>query len=248
VINGQQATVNPNLSLQLAFADANGLNQMAFSTDGGTSYGAPTAYSGAASLVLPTTDGLYTVAVAVTDVAGNVTLVARSIRLDRTGPVITVSLPAPTNGTFYDVGKKIMLTYGATDIDGATTTVVLDGKTTLVGGVIDIDTLTAGTHTIVVTAVDGVGNKSTTTLTFTIHATINGLINAVNDGVSRGYITSSEGVILVSQLQSALKGTSTKVKLQQLVYMVQQASGKSVNAAYASLLVNWTNDLIARTP
>jgi len=249
VINGQQATANPNLSLQLAFTDANGLNQMAFSTNGGTSYGASTAYAGAASVGLSTSDGLYTVAVAVTDVAGNVTAVTRSIRLDRTPPVITASLPAPTNGTYYDVGAKITLTYGATDVDNTTTTVTLDGTTTITGGVIDIDTLTSGTHTIVVTSTDALGNTTSRTLTFTIHATIKGLINAVNDGVARGYITKAEGSTLVSQLNNALQpGSSTKVKLQQFVYMVQGASGKSISAAYANLLVNWTNDLIARLP
>jgi hypothetical protein len=248
VIAGQQATANPNVTIQLAFADAAGLAQMAFSTNGGATYGPWVAYSNAGAVTLPTTDGIYNVAVAVMDVAGNATALIRTIRLDRTPPVITASLPAPTNGAYYDVGKKITLTYGATDVDGATTTVKLDGTTIITGGVIDIDTLTSGTHTIVVTAVDGLGNSSTKTITFTIHATISGLITAVNDGVSRGLITSAEGTSLVAQLQSATKGSSTKQKLQTFVIMAQQASGKSINAAEAVLLVNWGNDLVARTP
>ncbi len=206
------------------------------------------AYGSAGAVSLPAADGIYIVAVAVMDVAGNATALVRTIRLDRTAPVITASLPAPTSGTYYDVGKKITLTYGATDVDGATTTVKLDSTTTITGGVIDIDTLNSGTHTIVVTSADGLGNISSVTMTFTIHTTIDGMVNAVNDGVSRGLITSAEGSILVSQLQSAFKGNSTKVKLQQFVYMVQQASGKSISAAEALLLVNWANDLIARTP
>lgn len=75
-----------------------------------------------------------------------------------------------------------------------------------------------------------------------------GLVNAVNDGKARGLITSQQAVSQVSQLQSSTKGNSTKQKLQTFVVMVQQASGKTVNAAYALLLIDWANDLIARTP
>jgi hypothetical protein len=247
VINGQQATANPNLALQLGFTDAAGLTQMTFSTNGGTTYGPWVAYSSAGAVSLPAADALYNVAVGVIDTAGNVSVLVRTIRLDRTAPVITASLPAPTNGTFYDVGKKITLTYGATDVDNATTTVVLDGKTAIVGGVIDIDTLTTGAHTIVVTATDGVGNTSTKTLTFTIHATINGLINAVNDGAARGLITSSEQSLLIWYLQKALQN-SAKIRIGQFNWEVNYQSGKAINAAEAALLLSWGNDLYARTP
>jgi len=247
VIGGQLATANPNLTLQIAFSDAAGLTQMAFSTDGGATYGPWVAYASTGAVSLPAADGVYNVAVAVIDVAGNATALTRSMRLDRTPPVITASLPAPTNGTFYDVGKKITLTYGATDIDGATTSVVLDGATTITGGAIDIDTLSSGTHTIVVKSTDGLGNTSSVTITFVIHPTISGIINAVNDGASRGWIASSEASTLASQLKLALNaGSSTKVKMLQFVFMVQQQSGKSITTAYAALLVNWANDLISR--
>lgn len=99
-----------------------------------------------------------------------------------------------------------------------------------------------------ITATDGLGNTTSKTVTFTIHATINGLINSVNDGVGRGYITSPQGVALVSQLQSARKGNSTKQKLQTFVYMAQQASGRSITPSYAALLANWGQDLVNRTP
>ncbi len=183
----------------------------------------------------------------VTDVAGNAAVAMLPMRLDTTPPVITASVPSPTNGTFYDVGQKITLTYSATDVDNATTTVVLDGKTTIVGGVIDIDTLTAGTHTIVVTATDGLGNTSSNTITFTIHATINGLINAVNDGAARGLITSSEQSLLVWYLQKALTG-SAKTRIGQFIWEVNYQSGKAINSAEAALLLSWGNDLYARTP
>jgi hypothetical protein len=133
-------------------------------------------------------------------------------------------------------------------VDGATSTVVLDGTTTIIGGVIDIATLKAGPHTIVVTAVDGLGNKSTTTLTFTVHATINGLINAVNDGAAKGLITAAEKTNLLWYLQKAQASGTPKNFLSQFVWEANYQSGKAINAAYAALLVNWGNDLIARTP
>jgi len=247
VLNGTQATANPNLTLQLAFSNAESLTRMAFSTNSGATYGASVAYAATGAVTLPGGDGLYNVAVLVTDIAGNSTAVMRTIRLDRAAPVIAASLPAPNNATFYDVGAKITLSYSATDVDGAVTTVVLDGTTSITGGVIDIDTLKAGTHTIVVMAVDGLGNTSSTTLTFTIHATVNGLINAVNDGAARGLITSTEQSNLIWYLQKAV-ANNARIRLQQFVYEAQSQSGKTINAAYAALLVNWAQDLLARTP
>ena len=247
LINGQLATKNPVIAITLAVTDSGtGVSQIAISTNGGTTYGAPFAYGAKASVTL-TADGLYTIAVKVTDIAGNAAVAMLPIRLDTTAPVITASLPAPTNGTFYDVGKKITLTYGAADVDNATTTVVLDGKTTIVGGVIDIDTLTAGTHTIVVAATDGLGNTTSKTITFTIHATINGLINAVNDGAARGLITAAEQANLVWYLQKALTG-SAKARIGQFNWEANYQSGKAINAAEAALLLSWGNDLYARTP
>jgi hypothetical protein len=248
VINGQQATANPTISLQLAFTDSIGLLAMAFSTNGGATYGSSYSYGTSVALTLPSLDAVYTVAVAILDVAGNSAVFTKTIRLDRTPPVITASLPAPTNGAYYDVGKKITLSYGATDVDNATTTVVVDGKTTIVGGVIDIDTLTAGTHTVVITATDGVGNTSTKTLTFTIHATISGMISAVNDGASRGLITAAEQSNLNWYMQKALGSGAKHNFISSFIWEVNNQNGKAINAAEAALLLSWANDLLARTP
>jgi Ca2+-binding RTX toxin-like protein len=248
LINGQLATRNPTVAITLAVTDSDtGVSQVAISTDGGTTYGAPFAYSSNATVTLGL-DGVYTIAVKVSDVSGNAAVAMLPIRLDTTPPVITASLPAPTNGTFYDVGQKITLTYSATDVDNATTIVVLDGKTTIVGGVIDIDTLTAGTHTIVVTATDGLGNTTSKTITFTIHATIQGLINAVNDGAARGLITTSEQSNLVWYLQKAQGSGAKRNFIGQFNWEVNYQSGKAINAAEAALLLSWGNDLYARTP
>jgi len=112
--------------------------------------------------------------------------------------------------------------------------------------VINIDGLAPGAHTVTVTSTDMLGNSTVTTLTFTIHATISGLIAAVNDGAAHGYVTAAEQSSLLGQLRLAQNG-NPKPKLQGFVSMVQSAGTAKITAAYASLLVAWTNDLIARS-
>lgn len=84
-------------------------------------------------------------------------------------------------------------------------------------------------------------------ITFTVSAlTVQGLKDAVTDGQTRGLITAQEAMVLQSQLSSVTKGNCGRTKLQQFIYMVQSGRGKSINAAYADLLVNWANDLMGR--
>jgi hypothetical protein len=60
-------------------------------------------------------------------------------------------------------------------------------------------------------------------------------------------ITATEQANLVWYLQKALQG-SAKVRLGQFTWEVNNQSGKAINATEAALLLNWGNDLIARTP
>jgi len=254
MINGVVASANPTLSLSLAFTAASGIGTVAFSTNGGSTYGSPQPYATTASVALGT-DGLYTIAIQVTSNAGNVATYSKQVRLDRTGPAITSSITAPTNAGAYDVGQTVALTYGASDVDNVTTvSAVLDGATSITSGVaFNTETLGAGTHTIVITARDGLGNVSTSTLTLTVHATVAGLTKAVNDGVSSAKITSSttssQLLSYLSSAQSALNANnhaSAKAYLASFVSLVQAQSGLSINAAYAALLIGWAQDLIAR--
>jgi hypothetical protein len=115
------------------------------------------------------------------------------------------------------------------------------------------ETLVAGTHTITITAKDGLGNIATTTITFQVHATISGLTTAVNDGFRNGLITSSvtasKLLALLQLAQNALNAgnhTQAKSYLSSFVSVVQQQSGKTITTAYANLLIGWANDLISR--
>ncbi len=104
-----------------------------------------------------------------------------------------------------------------------------------------------------ITAKDGLGNVSTTTITIQVHATVAGLTTAVNDGVTRAQITSSSVATqlksYLSSAQSALNANnhvSAKTYLASFVSLVQAQSGVTINAAYAALLVSWAQDLIGR--
>ncbi|HEY3922827.1 MAG TPA: hypothetical protein VGL76_12045 [Gaiellaceae bacterium] len=243
--NGQLATSSATVVITLSFGDngGSGISSMAVSTNGGSTYGLAQQYISSTSVTLA--DGLYTISVKVIDLAGNATVVSKSILVDTTAPTITATLPAST----FDIGAAVTLTYSATDLGSGvgTTTVILDGVTAIAGGKIDIDTLTVGLHNLLVVSSDKLGNTSTKSLSFTIVPTLTGLSAAISDGGSRGLITAAEVSTLLSQVQSATKGNSAHAKLSQFLSMVQSASGKSITAAEATLLLNWAQDLYNRS-
>jgi hypothetical protein len=254
LINGVLATSNPTLAITLAFAAPSGIAQFATSSNGGYTYGAAQGYTTSTSILLGS-DGLYTIAVQVTSSAGNVATFTKQVRLDRSGPAIGYSLTSPTNSGSYDVGQVVTLTVSASDVDNVASLVaVLDGTTTIASGTaFNTETLAAGTHTIVITARDGLGNVSQTTITIQVHATVAGLTKAVNDGVTAKKITSStvssQLLAYLTSAQNALNAgnhTSAKSYLASFVSLVTAQSGVTINAAYASLLIAWANDLIAR--
>ena len=165
VLNGMVATANPSLTLQLSFEGTRStLDTMAFSTDGGSTYGAAQPYAATATALLVGPDGEYTVAVRVTDGAGNTFTTTKQVRLDRTGPVITPT--SPLDGRVLDVSEVITFQYGASDVSGvASSSATLDGHSIANGGSIDAGLLSAGAHTITITATDALGNVSARTIT-----------------------------------------------------------------------------------
>jgi hypothetical protein len=249
-INGQLATANQTPTLTLSYSGSGAAAyQMQFSTDGGATWTAWQAYASIASVTLPSGDGIDTVIVHVSDVAGNVTTSSLTLRLDRTGPTITSSTTAPTNAGAYDIGASLVLTYGGTDTDNVSTiSALVDGTASISSG----GSVNLCTHTIVITAKDGLGNVSTSTITFTVHATISGLINAVNYGSSKGTINSSTASSLLSTLNAALTAfkasnlTLAQADVQNFLTQVQGASSNKISTSYAALLVNWAQDLIPR--
>ncbi len=249
-------TNNPAITLSLSFADnaqGTGLYQMRVSLDSGTTWSAWQAYAASYSATLPAPDGTYNVVVQVADRAGNYVKVSHAVILDRTGPTLAPALMQPNNGTSYDVGTSITLTWTVADPNGvASSSASIEGQTiSASGGTIDVDVLTAGSHTVTITAKDKAGNVTTTTITFTVHATPEGILKAIYDGYARGWVTAAFESTLVSQIQQVIKAepnhANMKAKLQQFISTVQYP-GKTnpMTPAFQALLLNWANDLLAR--
>ena len=152
------------------------------------------------------------------------------------------------------MGTTITLVYVAGS-STVTATALLDGTTSVVSGVpINVDTLAPGTHTIVITDTDVAGNTTSITITFQVHATAPGLVNAVADGYNRGLVTSTAKTQLDSTLQAvetaiaASNYTTAATDLSTFISQVTADSGTSVAASYASLLEAWATDLKSRLP
>jgi hypothetical protein len=247
-------TNNPTVSLALSFGDdRSGLNLYRMSVDGGLTWTAWITYAAATSVTLPSPDGTYNVVVMVADKAGNTVFVTQRVILDRTGPTIKPTIGAANNGTSYDVGTKISFSWIASDVNGvASSGATIEGQTiSATGGTIDVDVLTAGSHTVVITAKDKAGNVTTISLTFTIHPTAQGIINAINDGLARGWISASFAASLISQMQQVIKAggnsANVKTKIKQFITTVQYPPTGGITAAYQTLLLNWANDLLSRS-
>ena len=245
-------TNNPSVSVAISFGDVgSGVNLVRVSADGGTTWSAWQSYTAALTATLPAPDGTYTVVVQVADKAGNIGTATQKVILDRTGPTLTPTLSAANNGTYYDVGTKITLTWTASDANGVqSVSASIEGQTiSASGGTIDVDVLTAGNHTVTITSKDNAGNVTTKTITFTIHATPQGILNAINDGAARGWIAASYKSTLVTQINNVIaatgKGSSEATKLRGFISVVQSATASQITPSYQTLLLNWANDLLA---
>ena len=220
-INGELSTNTTTPTLLLSFCAAVsgvGLATVAVSINGGA-FSAAQTYTSSLRVALTSGDGIYTIAIRVTDCAGNVVTDTQTIRLDTTGPAITASLSAPQQTIGYDGTANITLTDSATDVSGvASLRATLDGVA-LSSSTINVETLTAGVHTIVATAADGLGNTSTVTLTLTLHPSLTGIEDAVKAGYSAGSISaaSEETTLLGGSDEHRLLGQDRSHELHQRI-------------------------------
>jgi len=153
------------------------LTRIATTTVSGTTeVGATVTVNGATTGVNATTgvfsrtillgEGPNTITVVARDPAGNTAQVTRSVRLDTTPPVLTVT--APTAGS--RVLTNVVHVAGATEADAAVT---VDGNSAPVasGGDFSVDiVLPDGSHTITVVATDPAGNQAQLTRTIDVGA------------------------------------------------------------------------------
>jgi hypothetical protein len=251
VINrGDAVTSSTAAVLALAFVDAVGAADMRFSTDNGTTWSDWQAYASELRLTLPGPDGVKTVLVEVRDRVGNVGSARDDILLDRKGPAITIT--GPVAGVVLDVVQIAAVIFTAIDPSGiGSTSITVDGRP-LSGSSIDAFLLGPRSHTLVVTVVDTVGNVSTATITFEVHASLDGLTQAIRRAAAAGLIEAGEALNLLSELDRAardvargdVRGAARRISNVGLE-LFREAGGR-VDLAFGGRAAGWAFDLAER--
>jgi uncharacterized repeat protein (TIGR01451 family) len=247
---GAAGTRDPSVHAVVSFTDVVAPNQLRFSLDGGATWSDWQAYTTELQLTLPGADSIKTVLVEVRDVAGNVGSASDDIRLDRAGPTITIASPAA--GAVFDVAQVVELVFSALDPSGiGSTSVTLDGLP-LVGSSIDTLLLAVGTHRLVVTAVDTLGNASTSTLTFEVRATIPGLETAVRRAAATGLIDRRVVQNLLQELEDAARELARGDRrdaaraLRDFAERILDDAPRRVDQAFAERAAGWALELADR--
>lgn len=129
---------------------------------------------GLATLTLTLTEGETTIAIDVTDAAGNTTPASTTVTLDLTAPVITFD--DPVGGECYGVGEQDLAVVATID-DASSTTVSstpggVSGSLPAGGGIVTgVITLAEGSNTISLAATDAVAKTSTESVTVVLDTT-----------------------------------------------------------------------------
>jgi hypothetical protein len=226
---------------------------MRFSLDNGQTWTDWQPYASTRGFILYGANGVRTVIAQVADAAGNVGTASDSIIVAIPPPVITVTGITPAQ--FCDLCSTLFVQVSATSPQAAGTVTViatLDGKPFMLPGTIDPFLLTAGDHTLRIVATDQYGRVSVQTVTFSVHATIEGLICAVQRAVAEGIVAPELENALLAKLYAAQasrnRGDRTPEANQLGAFVNQLAAqrGKKIAADFADRATGWTNDLITR--
>ncbi len=156
--------ITPGTTIDLAASDAN------LNTVNWTTAGAPTAL--ASPFDISTTgwaDGVYTVRVNATDLAGNLRFSSFTFTVDGSPPAITLNSPA--NNSYIPAGTTIDLTVGDANLNAANWTA--GGAPAALASPWDISTTgwLDGAYTVRVNATDLAGNLRFSSYTFTVDST-----------------------------------------------------------------------------
>ena len=186
-----------------------------------------------------------------TDSLGAGTVLSESFVLDTTGPEIDITSPAP-EGVVFDTDDLSSIVFTVVDVGSgvASSSVTLDGAPATNGQVLDMFFLAPGLHTIVVTATDNLGNISSATRTFQVHATAESLNNNIDRACTLGLIKVTLCNALKAKTKAALAAhnrgqhaTEHNI-LRALVHQLEAKRGKGVDAATADRLIAFIQDLI----
>jgi hypothetical protein len=175
-----------------------------------------------------------------------------SFVLDTTGPTIDIASPAP-EGVVFDTDDISSIAYTVTDAGAgvASSSITLDGASATNGQVLDMFFLAPGLHTIVVTATDNLGNSSSATRTFEVHATAESLNNNIDRACNLGLIKATLCNALKAKARAALAAhnrgqhaTEHNI-LRALIHQLEAKRGKGVDVDAADRLIAQIEDLIA---
>ncbi|MFJ2558205.1 MULTISPECIES: PQQ-dependent sugar dehydrogenase [unclassified Streptomyces] len=160
--NGAGGWYTSNVSLSVTATDNGTVSSRQYSVDGGTTW-----LSANAAVTL-SAEGTTTVRYRATDSGGNVSETGSlTVRIDRTGPAVTVT-GLDADGVYGDSQRpKPVVTATDAVSGGVTTTTTLDGAAITPGQPLDLWRLPLGGHELTVKAVDRAGNTTTKTVRFT---------------------------------------------------------------------------------
>ncbi len=190
--------------------------------------------------------GTTTIRARATDRAGNLENPGASstFMIDSVAPAITVSSPAQMQYLHTDT---LQVSFEATDslsgIANEGPAATLDGVAVTNGQTIQLLTLSLGAHTFSVSASDQAGNTSRKVVGFTVVATIDTLMGAVNTFIVAGQIDASAGRSLLSKLEDAKQAlargnlTGARSKITDFRNQVSAQTGQSISPAAAQLLI-----------
>ncbi len=196
--------------------------------------------------------GLHTLAVTAVDNVGNTATQTVVFTMDSTPPVITIVSPEAKQ---YLQAGGVLVSFGAVDdFSGvASISATMDGAAIGNGTTYSLLWAPLGTHTLVVTAVDGMGNSTAKSVTFTIGATLESIGTAINQLYAGGQID-NEGIqnSLLVKLAKYEKDTGdivdAKNYLKNFINEVNAQSGKHLTVAAANILLADAQYVIAHLP
>jgi len=150
-------------------------------------------------------DGTYSLALTVTDLAGNSASSSLSVTVDNTAPAVTISAPSG-NANLRDTTT---ISWTATDANLDTVSIAIDGETRVVTGTSytwNTHTVGDGTHTIEVRATDKAGNERVVSVTVTTDNVAVATGTAMTAGLTNGLIIGLIAAAIVGFLAGFLTG------------------------------------------
>jgi DNA/RNA endonuclease YhcR with UshA esterase domain len=175
-----------------------------------------------------------------TDNAGNVEAEQGvQIWIDKTAPAMSYE----GSTSFYQTDSAVNLVVTATDSFSGVQSVVyaLDGAAIASVESISPLVLSAGSHTLTVTAEDNAGNQAAVSITLTSLVDIDHFAALIDLGESKGWFsnhgTAQSLRAKVNAMQKAKQDSNTAKKLDDLKNEIAKESGKHIDASFADLLL-----------